>query len=241
MALLRNHRPTHLVNPGNLGLKNLRGIPGQTPAVQPINSQFQPSGSRFGPARGGTIVSGGSIGQRVAQHQFQRRVNKDMYHELIRMPQHQWERVREHAMQSMGSRASPMWGKVHAPKFGGGFHHMQKLAELHCPHLAAKQLEVEHAHTGESGGFSDALHHALRSAGHPAVGGGFFSDAFDVVKEKGIGIAKAGLSGCVQGGLAAGKEALSGVVQEGVSAARGGLDELQSGLGVAPASAQQEA
>ena len=73
-----------------------------------------------------------------------------MYHDLLKMPQHEWEQIREGASQALGHRPSAMWGPMHiaAPERGGK-RTLMDIARTATPADAARAVEVEGAQGGD--------------------------------------------------------------------------------------------
>lgn len=98
---------------------------------------------------GGSLSTGGRLTSGVRATGSQRRSaptkrGRQTYHDLIHMPQHKWEQVREAASQMLGNRESPMWGKMHVrtPEFGGK-RTLTDISRLSTPQDAARAVELE--------------------------------------------------------------------------------------------------
>lgn len=82
-----------------------------------------------------------------------------LYHNLLRMPHHKWEQVREAAHQMTGRKPSPMWGRlaVHKPAFGG-HQTLGEIARTATPSDAARAVELDGR---EGGDYARGVAHIL--------------------------------------------------------------------------------
>ena len=70
--------------------------------------------------------------------------HREMYHRLLRMPQRDWETVREFASQSAGNLPSPMWPRFRTPPTVSR-EHLDTIARARAPYIAARLVEAHHA------------------------------------------------------------------------------------------------
>lgn len=87
---------------------------------------------------------------------------QNLYHQLIRTKQGDWEHFREAASQGLGFPPSPMYDKMTPMK--GNPEHLKLVAETHSPHIMARHIEAEHAE---------------RAGRNVSKGGGLYSDVKD--------------------------------------------------------------
>ena len=113
---------------------------------------------------GAGLASGGALTSGViaaGSQRFAPPVHKghQTYHDLIHMPHHKWEQIREGASQMLGNRASPMWGQMHVrPPRSGGRRTLTDIARTSTPHDAARSVELE----GRTGGdYTHGVRHVM--------------------------------------------------------------------------------
>lgn len=113
---------------------------------------------------GSGLASGGRLGRsgrRPAGHPSRaapQGLGHKTYHDLIHMPHHKWEQVREGARQMLGHRPSPMWGKMHLQNPPGGMRTLTDIARTSTPTDAARSVELEGVRGGD---FTHGVHHVL--------------------------------------------------------------------------------
>lgn len=123
---------------------------------------------------GGSMHLAGSLpeGDQIKNHQ-------DLYHFTLDLSPRQWEMLREIAVQLLGGKPSPMWGRL--VNYGdepleSKRHNYEHIYMFPTQHAAAKMVEAEYGHGREGGGFGKALKHVARigskilKAGHHALG-----------------------------------------------------------------------
>lgn len=107
-------------------------------------------------ASGGSVPSGGS---------FDQMDEKDMYHHLLKMSPHKFEKMREISAQMLGGVPSPMWDAMSDGKepLEGEPEDYENIIRMPNTHAAARMLEASST-APSGGGFFKALRHVGRKA-----------------------------------------------------------------------------
>lgn len=89
--------------------------------------------------------------------------NRDAYHFVLELNPREFEMLREIAVQILGGKPSPMWGRLadgHEP-LEAGSEDYQNIIRMPNTHSAGKLLDAEYGY-GKGGGFGKAFRHVAR-------------------------------------------------------------------------------
>jgi hypothetical protein len=127
--------------------------------------------------RGGSGVMGGGVSMGGSVHLGGALLdNRDSYHFVLNLSPHEFECLREIAVQLMGGKPSHMWGRMVSGRepLEAGIDDYQDIVRMPNQHAASKMLEAESGY-GQGGGFGKAFRHVARigskilKAGHHAL------------------------------------------------------------------------
>lgn len=101
---------------------------------------------------GGSLTIGGSLDP------------TGLYHSVLKLNPHEWERVRESASQRAGFKPHPFWSELPQGPLESGINHYLSVMRASSPHIAARKLDLEHMDHGDiGGGFFSALRDAYKT------------------------------------------------------------------------------
>ena len=127
-------------------------------ASAPMGADLLGGALRGAGLRGGGLAIGGALQSRSAPVP-EESTPRETYHDLLGMPHHGWEGLREAASQALGNAPSDMWGPMHVKAPRHMHNSLRNIVGTATPHLAARHIESEN---NVGGGFHTALMHLAK-------------------------------------------------------------------------------